>query len=475
MADEKRGAPDAGSGGKRRRPPATIELKATEVASEPVKPSEPIDSNVEMSSANTRVDANEAPEFPAQSVHEATPESPPGSSAEPKPDVLPEPPDVAAADARQAPTRSWQLLGAGLAGAAAALCVVLALWALGLFASRENLAVALAGRLGTLETQVRDLASKPQPVLDQRPLAELETRLAKVEQNIGRVTDLDARLVKAESAAAAARAATDQSLMDRVAALEAALRPLADTGPRIEAAAAAGREAKARADAAYEIAEKVANRPVAPTIDHGEIDALARRIAALEQVAKAVEAQIARAAATGNADRAGRLAFVATALRSAVERGEPFTPELAAAKSLMSDAALVAPLEPYAMTGVPRSAALALEFSQLAKAMLDAAGAAAPREGGIIERLQANAGRLVRVRPLNEGRGDEPAAIVTRAEAKAAQGDIPAALAELARLPEPVRAPALGWIKKAEAQSAALAAARKISETATAALGRMSP
>ena len=39
MADDKRG-PTAG--GKRRRPPPTIDLKATEIASEPVKPAEPL-------------------------------------------------------------------------------------------------------------------------------------------------------------------------------------------------------------------------------------------------------------------------------------------------------------------------------------------------------------------------------------------------------------------------------------------------
>jgi hypothetical protein len=41
MADDKR--PSGPPGGKRRRPPATIDLKATEITSDPVQPAEPVD------------------------------------------------------------------------------------------------------------------------------------------------------------------------------------------------------------------------------------------------------------------------------------------------------------------------------------------------------------------------------------------------------------------------------------------------
>jgi hypothetical protein len=473
MADEKRDAPSPVSGGKRRRPPSTIDVKATEIASEPVKPTQPVDPAPETPPVEAAsVATTAAPEPAAEPVSAPKPEPSPDVSAQPRPDVSPGSPDAAAVEERKA-SAWWLPLGAGVA---AALCVVLALWSLGLFAPRDDLPAKLAARQAALETQVRELAGKPQPVFDQRPLADLESRLARTEQSVARIAELDARIAKAESAAAAAPRATppDQALTDRVAALEAALRPLADLGSRTEAAAEAARAAKAQANAASDIAERVAARPV-PTLDHGEIDVLAARIAALEQLAKSAEERIARAAAAGNADRAARLALVATALRSAVERGEPFAPELAAAKPLVSDPAPLAPLEPYAASGVPRSAALARELSALTAQMLDVAGAAAPREGGFIDRLQANAGRLVRVRPVNEAPGDDPAALVVRAEGKAAQGDIAAAIAELARLPEPLRAPALGWIKKAQSQAAALAAARQLADGAIGALGKPTP
>ena len=159
------------------------------------------------------------------------------------------------------------------------------------------------------------------------------------------------------------------------------------------------------------------------------------------------------------------------ALRSAVERGERFAQELAAVKPLVPDPVALAPLEPFAATGVPRASTLARELSQLGNAMLSAAGNA-PRDGGILDRLQQNAERLVRIRPINEAPGDDPATIVARAEAKASQDDIPGALKELSQLPDPVRAPAQAWIKRAEAQAAALAAARGVAESAVGALGR---
>src|SRR5207342_2933766 len=111
------------------------------------------------------------------------------------------------------------------------------------------------------------------------------------------------------------------------------------------------RDAKSRADAAFEAAQKMPAQ--APTVAPAEMQALVARVAALEQAMKAADQKIA---VTAGADRAGRLAFVAIALRGAVDRGEPFAPELAAAKPLAPDVAVLAPLEPFAAAGVPRAA-----------------------------------------------------------------------------------------------------------------------
>jgi len=64
--------------------------------------------------------------------------------------------------------------------------------------------------------------------------------------------------------------------------------------------------------------------------------------------------------------------------------------------------------------------------------------------------------RLVRIRPVEEVAGDDPATIMSRAQIKAGRGDVPGALAELGTLPATVRAPAQAWIDKAQARTAAL-------------------
>jgi hypothetical protein len=467
MADDTR---DATGGG--RRKPTTIDLKATEIASEPVKHAE----------ASEKSNENAKPEAPSGAG-----EPPPAADTTPggRPDWK------AAMSGRFASARDsvpgWvdgRLIAASAVGAAVMLAVFLVIVATGALAPRDDV-VTLMPRLAQLEAQIREAGNRPQ-ALDQRALAdlaarvgaaeqamrrladietrvakaeqagaklgELEGRLAKTEQGVARLSDVEQRIARAEGAAAAPRAAGSDG-------------SVAEFGPRIEAAAAAARDAKARADAAFEAAEKAGPAAAA---DRQAIEALAVRVDALEQAAKTATERIA---STAGADKAGRLAFVAIALRAAVERGDPYAGELAAAKPLVSDAKALGALEPFAATGVPRNAALARELSTITGAMLNAAGAPA-RDSGFMGRLQQNAERLVRIRPINETPGDDATTVISRADVKAAHGDVAGALAEVKSLPAVVRAPADNWIKKAEAQAQALGAARTLADGAVGALAK---
>jgi hypothetical protein len=444
MADEQKSGPP----NKRKRPPTTIDLQATEVASESAAKTELVDPPAEKpitEAAEPHPDAK-----PETTVSEADARPRAGGGWRERLDLSRLNARMAALRSRASERTNWRLIGAGGAGAAVLAVLLLALWGAGVFRGDHQ----TAARLARLEQQARALANRPQPpAVDPRALTDLAARVAATEQAMSRLSDLDARVGKAEAAASAPRAVqSDPALTTRVSALEAAVR-----------------DAKSRADAAFELAQKTP--APAPTVAPAEMQALAARVTALEQAAKALEQ---KTAVTAGADRAGRLAFVAAALRGAVERGEPFAQELAAAKPLAADAAALARLEPFAANGVPRSAALARELSQLAGPMLNAAGAA-PREGGILDRIQQNAERLVRIRPINEAPGDAAATIVARAEAKASHGDLAGAVTELDALPPAVRAPAEPWIKKVQAQMAALSAARKLAEDAVGTLAKAEP
>jgi hypothetical protein len=202
-------------------------------------------------------------------------------------------------------------------------------------------------------------------------------------------------------------------------------------------------------------------------ISPAELDPLQKRIAALEQSSKAARDDIANASSV---DFTARLALSASILRDAVTSGAPFEAELAQLKSFGGDDKALAPLAPFATMGVPTATALARELHTLLPVMLKISGTVAP-EGGFLERLEANAGRLVRIRPVTAPTGDEPSAVLARLEIDTVKADIAAALNDLGKLDGATRTPARAWIAKAQARRAALDAARKYAADAARALG----
>jgi hypothetical protein len=185
---------------------------------------------------------------------------------------------------------------------------------------------------------------------------------------------------------------------------------------------------------------------------------------------KAMGDEFAKRISSGG-DHAVRLVVAAEALRTATERGDPFASALAAVKALGVDQNLLSPLAPFATTGVPGAASLAHELSALAADMRKASGAP-PSEGGFLDRLQANAEKLVRIRPVDAPAGDDAGAVIPRIEVDAARADINGTLAEIAKLPDDLRASTAPWVEKAEARNAAIAAGRRIASDSLAALAK---
>ncbi len=211
-----------------------------------------------------------------------------------------------------------------------------------------------------------------------------------------------------------------------------------------------------------------------PTVSKSDLTQLDTRVAAIENATKSLAATTAAAgAADKSADRNLRVAIVALALRDAVERGSPFASELAALKSLNGNAQALAPLEPFAASGVPSQAALARELAAAIPAISRAAQTGPnPTEGNFLQRLEARASQFVQVRPVGDAAGDDAAAIVARIGAEAGRADIAAAVADIGKLPPPAQAPAQPVLVKVQARAAALAAAQHVVADALAALGK---
>jgi hypothetical protein len=381
----------------------------------------------------------------------------PASAAPDGPTDAPPAPDAPETPRRRglSPAVSWLgLVTAGIGLVLAALGVA------SLLVSRDNGVRSLDARLAGVERNVRELAARAPPAAaDPKALEEVAGRVAKLE---------------AAPAAPPQGAASDSALSDRVAALEAQLKTVAETigslGRRDEEVFTAARDARARVDAnAAAVADLAQKIPAATAAERGAVEDLGKRVSALESLGNRVSAIERSAQAAERGDRALRLALAATALNTAVERGDAFTPELAAVKAFGGDPKLIAALEPLAGSGVPLPAALARELSELAPSLQ---ASTAPSRESVLARLQANAEKLVQVRRVDEPAGSDAGAIVARAQAKASRGDIAGAASELGQLPPDARARAQAWITRAQARQAAIDASRRLAADALAGVGK---
>lgn len=344
-----------------------------------------------------------------------------------------------------------------IVGAIAAGVIFAGIWAAGLVPSRQTAAPPGAR------------------AADATPAGEISARLDRIQQAL-QTPHSDQALAARVAAAEAQTKALNDTLAARVAAAEAQTKSLGDAlaalNHRLDEVAAASQSALAQAKAAAAAADAMKDT-AQPSIEHSDIDALNNRIAALESTMKSFATDAARRTSSAD-DRAARLTVAAEALRAAVERGAPYQAELAAVQALGADGNATAPLEPFAADGVPGAAALAHEFALLTSSLLQASGAA-PSESSFLGRLETHAQKLVRITPIDAPTGDDPSSVIARINIDAARGDIAAALAGIARLPESARALAASWVKKADAREAAIAASRRIAAEALAAIGRPAP
>jgi len=437
---DKRKAPDAPEGAARRKRAApTIDLTATDVTPSDVTAADVTPSPVEMHAAS---------------------EPPPSPPEEPQATVEPPPPTA------ERPPSAWRdskwipLLAAGAAGGAVAAVVMGAIW---YSTSAPPSAPAesndTSAQIAALQQQLHILQSRPSTAVDSRTIDLLNQRVARMETTLTNLSKADTSITE--------RLAAAESGMKVVGVAVSALNQRNDdastNATRAREQADAAEKAVTQLRSSVQDAAKDASASVAPA----QFDALQQQLSALEQSSKAAREDIAKVT---NAGVATQRALSAAALRNAVVGGASYSAELAQAKSLGADEATLALLAPFASSGLPSAASLAQELRALIPAMVKATGVQAPK-GGFLERLEANASRLVRVTPVDAPPGDDPSAVMARIELASARSDIPAALADLGKLSEAARAPAHAWIAKAKARQTALDAANALAADTARALG----
>lgn len=436
----------------RRRPP-TIDLTAKEVEAA---------SSDAGSAAGTPPDSGNASGSTRESSPTAGPTVDAGAAADSGAaagSTTPPPPDTATRPGTSSGRAMSSVVGvvAGIVGAAA---MAAALWFAGLLPIRDltppqaAMAPPVAAPEGSVSAPGSQASISP----------EISARLDRIEQALQGSPRTDAALAGRVAEAEAQSKALDSSL--------AALTR------RVDEVAAAAQGAVTDAKGAASTANAAKNAAQSTTqasVQRSDIDALETRVATLQTTIKALDANLAQRTSSSHADdRAMRLAIAAEALRAAVERGAPFTAELAAVKALGADPNATARLEPLAAQGLTSAAALGRELTALTPALYRAVEPERS-DNSILAKIESQAQKLVRITPVGASGspvGDDPAASVARLNDDATRGDIDAALVEIAKLPGPAKALVEAWSNKAGARQSALAESRTIAAAALASLSK---
>ncbi|MBY6201832.1 hypothetical protein KUV65_10695 [Maritalea mobilis] len=285
----------------------------------------------------------------------------------------------------------------------------------------ETLIAQQSEALTALQAQVGDLASASAPEVDLSPVTEqigalgarLDETATALENIATRVTTLEERPLfsgDVENDVAAAAEAVTQ--------LEEQLRAQEEEAARIEAERAAAEEAAAQAEAEAQAA-----------------------------IAEA-EAQAQAVLATAEAESALGL------IRNAIATGDPYAEAI---DTIAAATEVPEALAANAETGVPTVEELQDSFPSAARAALPVALRETAGEG-TMERVTAFLQGQVGGRSIEPREGDDPDAVLSRAQAAVDRAEFGTALEEISALPEGAQAEMSGWVAEAETRAAVDAA-----------------
>ncbi len=140
-------------------------------------------------------------------------------------------------------------------------------------------------------------------------------------------------------------------------------------------------------------------------------------------------------------------------LKRAIDRGNAYAPELEQARKVAGANVDLAPLERFALDGVPTSTELRAQFKPIAFKIIDAEEQ--PADASIVDRLLAGASSVVRVRKTSHSPDDKSIeAIVSRMETALNEDRLGDVLQEGKTLPAPAQDAAQDFLAKVQARDA---------------------
>jgi hypothetical protein len=424
-----KGAPRPGDAAAGRRPYATLDLQATEVGQsakaesaaggEPPKEGDPRPSVADRLRAAAAQAAALAPHF------------------------------------RPGPTLSH--LGAGALGA---LIVVLASTLIESFQTPQTPDPQRAIELRAVARRLADAEA----VLGVRPgdTTGLVARTEALSRSVRDLSEAQAQLAtdtKALEDKIGNAQAAPEDLVARVAKLEQAL-PAQSGGSSGEAAKAAAAELASIRTEAGRISQRLdtlkgeVEERMRGTVRSADIAPMQTRIAAMDKELQA----ISKTEADRSTDTTRVLLSLELAgLKRVMDRGEPFTVELAAVRKTTGDKPdlklNLAPLERHMREGVPTAADLTQSFRKVSNAMLDAESE--PADASIVDRLLSGARSIVRVRKVGPSADDTSLeATVARMDTALKERRLAEVVEQGKKLPPKAALVAEDWLGQVEARQA---------------------
>lgn len=282
----------------------------------------------------------------------------------------------------------------------------------------------LRGDIAGLQSEIAALKAGGGDTGSTQTIADLQTRMETLTQDLGTLKSAVESGGAGENAGIAALDAKLAELQTRID--QASTAAPVDLAPLSERIATLGTAVKSATD----------------TAAAGDT-----RLTALEQTVASLAGKV-----EAQADQPKiALSIASSALKAAIDRGQPFAAELETLAAIAPDLPQIGDLRAHAETGVPTRDAILAEVDSAANAMIAAASPGDPN-AGYFDQLLNSAASLVTVRPVGAVQGEGVPETTARIEAALRAGDLNAALAEYATLPDAAKAAGSAFAGKIKAR-----------------------
>ncbi len=359
-----------------------------------------------------------------------------------------EPPLIEAQANTEAPARPQK-------GALSIATLMLALGALLAASASLWLGWGSGDEIASLRASVTQIEARPQPPAQNPDMVALGTRLSALEQRPQPASPAPALADLTRRAEASDQRLTQLS------------RDLADLRETL-------RQLQVRPEAST--ATTNAAPSDAPAVDLGPLNMALRNLdQRMSKVEGEIKALTERPAPEPRTTDTASLAVIAQAIQHAIDQAQPFSALVDAAAKLGASQERLMTLRQAAQNGTASTRALAQSWSQSTRSVLETLQDKPASDSTLLDRLKSSASQLVRVRPVGEALGEDPASLMARIDAALAQGAIAPAYAAWQKLPEAAQAASKSFGELAQKRLQAEAAARALAESALQALTKGAP